>query len=109
MNASPTSGSIDQATYIGGAPITFVTPSRRTSSRVSTGSKRSDRTPVAPCHATDPRAAFNPKTWNSGSTSRTTSSAVTAGGSIWLPCSRLASSARWLSIAPLGRPLVPDV
>ena len=48
--------------------------------------------------------------WNSGSTHRTTSSAVMPGGSDKAPsCSRLAFNARWVSIAALGRPDVPDV
>ncbi len=47
--------------------------------------------------------------WNSGSTSSTTSPACTVGGSMAALISRLATSARWDSIAPLGRPLVPDV
>jgi hypothetical protein len=60
VKASSTSGSIDQATYIGGAPTTLVTPVRRTSASVSTGSKRSTSTPVAPWRTTEPSAAFRP-------------------------------------------------
>ena len=47
--------------------------------------------------------------WNSGSTSSTTSSSPIGVGSRARHCSRFASSARWLSIAARGRPLVPEV
>ncbi len=108
--ASRSPGVAHHAWYIAGAPAIVVTRQRVISWRLSTGSKRSLSTQVAPAATASPRAVLSPYTWNIGSTTSTTSSSATAGGSVRASSiSMLARSAPCVSIAPLGRPLVPAV
>ena len=59
-NASPQSGSSDQATIICGTATTTVIWCRAIRFIDSAGSKRSSSTPVAPCQATAPRPELRP-------------------------------------------------
>ena len=99
----------DQATNIGGTPITVVTLWRAMCLSASSGSNRSSSTPHAPWYATAPSPVFSPYEWNSGSMSSMTSSGPSGGGSIAASCAWLAIIARCESIAPLGAPEVPEV
>ena len=103
------SAAASQAWYIGGAPGTAVTPSVAMRVSEARGSKVSSSTAHAPAAATRPKPALSPYTWNSGRTRSTRSSGWTTGGVIARHCSWLARSAAAVSIAPLGRPVVPLV
>ena len=64
---------------------------------------------MAAWYATATIPVFSPYAWKSGMARKRTSSGPAGAGSIAASCSWLASSARWVSIAPFGAPDVPDV
>ena len=89
-----------------GTKTAWVMRSRAIVSRTARGSKRGSRTWVPPAQVAA-KTFEVPATWNIGQTCSQRSSQecpVTAR-----LCSALASRLRWLSITPLGVPVVPPV
>ncbi len=89
-----------------GTAISLVQRSRSMASSMASTEKPGTMTCVQP--ATRPRSKNDrPARWNSGATcsSRALSSTLAASSEI---C-ELMASAEWLSITPLGRPVVPPV
>jgi hypothetical protein len=101
------SGWLSMAWYIVGTPWNTVTLSRWMISSALAGSKRGTIDSSPPTAIVAFRPQVWPKEWNSGSAPRTTSSAVVWARSImpWALARRFA----WVSSAPLGLPVVPDV
>ena len=95
------------AWYIVGTPWNTVTLSRWMISSALAGSKRGTIDSIPPTAIVAFRPHVWPKEWNSGSAPRTTSSAVVWARSI-IPLA-LARRLAWVSSAPLGLPVVPDV
>ena len=91
-----------------GTPAKRVTRSRVTIAAASSGVKRGSRVKLPPTA----RVAFWmqvwPKEWNSGSVARATSSAFTGirRGTTMVQLTRRFA---WLSSAPFGLPVVPEV
>ena len=110
-----------------GTPVKTVTFSRSISLRASAASQRYSSTRQPPAIVTVCSTQLQPVTWNSGTGSR----AVTAGAAGAGPPPpertirraraaspqvvrkimfiRLCTTARWVSRAPLGKPVVPEV
>ena len=111
-----------------GTPVKTVTPSLSISLRASAASQRYISTRQPPAIVTVCSTQLQPVTWNSGTGSR----AVTAGAAGAGPPPpperavrraraaspqvvrkimfiRLCTTARWVSWAPLGKPVVPEV
>ena len=91
-----------------GTPAKTVTRWASSSSSAWRGSKRGSSTSVAPMEKPALRFTVAPKVWNSGSATRWVSSPG------WEPKRRLQVRAfitwlEWLSSAPLGCPVVPEV
>ena len=95
------------ALYIVGTPANIVTLSRSMISSALAGSKRGMNVSVAPENAQAFMQHVWPKEWNSGSAPSTTSSSSVSNS----PCDAfaLAIMLSWVSSAPLGWPVVPDV
>jgi hypothetical protein len=91
-----------------GTPAKSVTPSRCMISKASCGVKRGSSVKEAPAA----RKAFwmqvCPKEWKRGSVASATSSGV-AGTSFGTTTAQLMNRFEWLSSAPLGLPVVPEV
>ncbi len=101
------SGCCTRATYIVGTPSITVTLSRWSTSRALVGSKRGISVIVPPAAMVEFIPTVWPNEWNSGRPPKTTSSGVK---SIMLTqISALRAMFAWVSSAPLGRPVVPDV
>ena len=96
------------AAYIVGTPIRTDTPSRLMISSARTGSNLGSRVRHAPEATAQPIATVWPKEWNSGSAPSTTSRGPRFS-SVVLVTSTLASRLAWVSSAPFGCPVVPDV
>ena len=113
-----------------GTPVNVVGRSRSMSSRATSGSQRCIRTSFPPTAVTGCRQQLQPVTWNSGTPSTEPGMASPvclsdpAGGSpaatalaSALACiicqkarfKRLDTAPRWVSTAPLGCPVVPEV
>ena len=95
------------ALYIVGTPANSVTLSRSMISSAFAGSKRGMNVSVAPDSAHAFMQHVWPKEWNSGSAPSTMSSSSKPNRSrdAWAFLSMLS----WVSSAPLGWPVVPDV
>ena len=96
------------AAYIVGTPCMIVTCSFSMTSIAAAGSKRGMRASEAPAMVAALRPTTRPKTWNSGRQPMMTSSGVIC----WMTSaerSALRWMLRWVSSAPLGRPVVPEV
>ena len=83
-----------------------MTPSRAISSRIASGTTSRTRIVRAPT-AIPASAQLVPPTWKRGMATRLTVSRVkpkaAAAAALW------AARLRWVSIAPLGKPVVPEV
>ena len=96
------------AAYIVGTPCMIVTCSFSITSMAAAGSKRGMRARLAPAIVAALRPTTRPKTWNSGRQPMTMSSGVIS----WIDVaerSALRLMLLWVSSAPLGRPVVPEV
>ncbi len=101
------SGCCSRATYIVGTPSMTVQRSRWSTSSALVGSKRGSRVIVPPARTVAFIPTVWPNEWNSGSPPKTTSSGVNR---IMLTHSwALLAMFAWLSSAPFGLPVVPDV
>ena len=96
------------AAYMVGTPSKTVTPSRWMMSSALAGSNRGSRVSVPAVATLAFSPQVRPKTWNSGRQPMMTS--------FWLTPSRvravrlaLRTSPAWVSSAPLGLPVVPEV
>ncbi len=90
-----------------GTPSKIVARSRSMAARTTAGSKRGMSDIVQPNRTHTFRMLDRPNTWNSGSTVITTSSGRTSNSRPGM--SAFMYSCRWVSMAPLGRPVVPAV
>ncbi len=89
-----------------GTGMTTVTRRPWTRSRQRSGSNAGTVTVVAPSQ-TRPTSGATPATWNIAGAARKTSSPVSEQATIlWKALER---RLRWLSMTPLGRPVVPPV
>jgi hypothetical protein len=108
MSYPARSGLWSNAVYIVGTAANTVTwwPARICSARV--GSKRGSRVRDAPDATAVLSVHVCPNEWNSGSPPKTTSSAVSCSRSVRITSVLLARLA-WVSSAPFGWPVVPEV
>ncbi len=90
-----------------GTPRKTVAPCRAIAWVTSLGSKRATGTRAKPCSKGVSIPTVAAKAWNMGNTTSTRSSWVKLSASATLAV--LASRLAWVSIAPLGRPVVPEV
>ena len=90
-----------------GTPENSVTFSLSMRPRQRPGSNRGASTMVAALRNAASICTTCPNTWNSGSATSTTSSGRTSPSSTQI--SAFISRLEWVSIAPLGRPVVPEV
>ncbi len=81
--------------------------SAATVSKKASGSKRGWRVTAAPICRAGTVWMLRPPTWNIGSTVSTRSCGVSSNRAMAL--SAFAATAAWVSSAPLGRPVVPEV
>ena len=104
---SPASGCASSAEYIVGTPSNTLTRSRWMISSAVPASKRAISDRHAPAAIAALSAHVCPNAWNSGSAPRSTSS----GPREKMPviASTLRRRLAWVSSAPLGRPVVPEV
>ena len=96
------------AAYIVGTPCMIVTRSFSMTSMAAAGSNRGMSASDAPAIVAALRPTTRPKTWKSGRQPMTTSSDVIS----WITVAErvaLRWMLRWVSSAPLGRPVVPEV
>ena len=96
------------AAYIVGTPCMIVTRSFSMTSIAACGSKRGIRASEAPEIVAALSPTTSPKTWNSGRQPMTMSSEVIVWMT-WAERSALRWMLLWVSSAPLGRPVVPEV
>ena len=92
---------------IAGTPNMVVTPCLGIASSTAPGSKLRSSTTVAPRMKALSGVTLSPPMWNSGAQTRVTSE-------LWVSMPKAAlmlfqSTLPWVSIAPLGRPVVPEV
>src|SRR5262249_54440170 len=102
------SGQARRATYIVGTPSKTVTRPRAINSSAFSGVNRDTRVRRAPTRTAVLRPQVWPKEWNSGRPPKMTSSGPTWTRSVAVT-STLDTRLAWVSSAPLGRPVVPDV
>ena len=94
--------------YIVGTPLSWVISCLRMSSSASAGSNLGCSTRVAPTRKVVFSETLWPNTWNSGRQPRTLSSRrVSLASKAFTVAFR--TRLRWVSTAPLGRPVVPLV
>jgi len=93
--------------YVAGTPIIVVTRFDSISDRARPASNDGSRTTVAPFHHARRGCTFHPPMWYWGSTWSTTSNVVTSMR--WSIERFVQKQLAWVSTAPFGRPLVPDV
>ena len=93
--------------YIVGTPANVVTLSRWMISSALAGSKRGSSVSSPRARTETFITEFIPNTWNSGSVASVTVSgpASTRSRAVSAPAARL----EWVSVAPFGVPVVPDV
>ena len=91
-----------------GTPANTVTRSRCSTSRALPGSKRGMRVSVAPASTAVFRAHVWPNAWNRGRDPRMTSSGPSSS-SDRVDTAALELRLAWVSSAPLGFPVVPEV
>src|SRR5215217_56780 len=96
------------ALYIVGTPWKIVTLSRSMISSAFSGSKRGSIVTVAPTLTALFMVHVWPNEWNSGSAPRSTSSALISP-SFWETPAEFLYRFRWVSSAPFGLPVVPEV
>ncbi len=90
-----------------GTPRKTVARSRSMASNTALGSNRGTSDSVPPNRMAMLSTLDRPKTWNSGRTANVTSSSRTSNRP---PATvQFMNSWKWVSIAPLGRPVVPLV
>ena len=96
------------APYMVGTPMNTSTACSRTVCAATAGSKRGINARLAPMVTGAMSAHVRPKTWNSGRQPSTVSPCWS-----WINVSATVSALvpmfRWVSWAPLGRPVVPEV
>ncbi len=107
-SAAAAPGCCSSAAYMVGTPSNTVARSRAMASSTVCGSKRGTRVSEAPLRTATFMVQVCPKMWNSGRQPTITSSDVSRWTSVTLT-SVLWRSPAWVSAAPLGRPVVPDV
>jgi len=76
-------------------------------SRIPAGLKRGWNTQVPPCAPNPTSCDAMPVAWNMGATTRVRSASVTPNTEATVPA--LNARLPWVCIAPLGRPVVPEV
>lgn len=94
--------------YIVGTPRKTVTRSRCRIRSAAAGSNRGSRVRVAPATTAALRAQVCPKAWNSGRPPNRTSSGPIRI-SVSTVVTALVDRLRWVSSAPFGVPVVPEV
>jgi hypothetical protein len=101
-------GWLRMAAYIVGTPCMIVTRSFSMTSMAAAGSNRGMSARDAPATVAALRPTTSPNTWKSGRQPITTSSGVISWIT-WAERVALRWMLRWVSSAPLGRPVVPEV
>jgi hypothetical protein len=96
------------AKYMVGTPAKSVTRSRFTIAAASSGVKRGSSVKQPPTASVAFWMQVWPKEWKSGSVASATSSRPT-GASFGTTIAQLISRLAWVSSAPLGFPVVPEV
>ena len=95
------------ASNIAGTPNMKVTRWRSISSSVPPGSNAATRTQLPPLSSIGRVSMFSAAMWNSGAATRVTSSPIRSGSISTLTAFQVRLA--WVSIAPFGRPVVPEV
>ena len=108
MSASSAPSAWSMPAYIVGTPSNTVTSSRATIVSALSASKRGSRVRHAPVRIEALRPQVRPKTWKRGRHPITTSFSVSST-SVSALSAALVLMLRWVSSAPLGWPVVPDV
>ncbi len=90
-----------------GTPNIEVTRYRAISSSTRAGSKAGSISTVPPLSMVGRQSMFSAAVWNSGATARATSSARKSASTTTLTAFQVMLP--WVSVAPLARPVVPEV
>ncbi|GAB3844998.1 hypothetical protein GCM10027610_060420 [Dactylosporangium cerinum] len=108
LPASPGAMAASIVVNIVGTPMNSVHPCFSIRSSARAASNRRISTTDAPASRQVPSPQMRPNEWCNGRPPSRTSSAVTPNGDS-LVTMMFIVTLRWVSIAPLGRPVVPDV